>query len=117
MVERLTAQWGENHAVPTKFDLDFAWDMSKKEWQELQCIFDRLAEFEDAEEHRNKGCEYCLQEETMAYGEDSMKRSAYIYLDGNLLTADLYSDSMAVAICFCPMCGKPLKEKHETDII
>jgi len=70
----------------------------------------RLAELEDAEEQRNKGCEYCLQEETMAYGEDSMKRSAYIYLDGNLLTADLYSDSMAVAICFCPMCGRKLKE-------
>lgn len=46
-MERLTAQWGENHAVPTKFNLDFAWDMSKSEWQELQCAFDRLAAYED----------------------------------------------------------------------
>lgn len=57
---------------------------------------------------RDKGCEYCLQESVMAYGMDKLEREAYIYLDGNLLTADLYSDSMAVAICFCPMCGRRL---------
>ena len=40
---------------------------------------------------------------------DSMQRTGRIYIDGNLLTADLYSESMAVAVCCCPMCGKRLE--------
>ena len=59
---------------------------------------------------RSTGCEYCTQGEEMAYGVDTLKRTAHIYLDGNLLTADLYSDLMAVAVCYCPMCGRKLKE-------
>ena len=59
------------------------------------------------------GCEYCNDGEAMAYGQDSLRRAGYIYLDGNLLTADLYSDSMAVAVCYCPMCGKKLEVEHE----
>lgn len=57
-----------------------------------------------------KGCEYCADREDLAFGHDSAKRVGIIYLDGNLLVADLYSESMAVAVCFCPMCGKSLKE-------
>jgi uncharacterized Zn finger protein (UPF0148 family) len=64
---------------------------------------------------REKGCEYCLQGEDLAYGHDSMQRTGRIYLDGKLLTADLYSESMAVAVCYCPMCGKRLEEHHEAD--
>lgn len=59
---------------------------------------------------RQTGCEHCCAGEELGYGRDSLGRSAYLYLDGNLLTADLYSDSMAVAIRFCPMCGKPLND-------
>ena len=59
---------------------------------------------------RSNGCEYCTQGEEMAYGVDTLKRTAHFYLDGNLLTADLYSDSMSVAVCYCPMCGRKLKE-------
>lgn len=58
---------------------------------------------------RMSGCEYCADREDLAFGHDSMKRVGSIYIDGNLLVADLYSESMAVAVCFCPMCGKPLK--------
>jgi len=58
---------------------------------------------------RREGCEYCLQGEDLAYGQDSVQRTGRIYLDGNLLTADLYTDSMAVAVCFCPVCGRKLK--------
>ena len=58
---------------------------------------------------RSKGCEYCLQGEDLAYGLDSMQRTGRIYIDGNLLTADLYSESMAVAVCCCPMCGRRLE--------
>jgi hypothetical protein len=63
---------------------------------------------------RREGCEYCLQGEDLAYGQDSVQRTGRIYLDGNLLTADLYTDSMAVAVCFCPMCGRKLEgsESH-----
>lgn len=57
---------------------------------------------------RSKGCEYCTQGEEMAYSVDTLKRTAHIYLDGNLLTADLYSDSMSVAVCYCPVCGRKL---------
>lgn len=64
-----------------------------------------------AQAERDKGCEYCLEHEDMGWGVDSMKRIGRIYLDGNLLTADLYSDSMAVAVCYCPMCGKKLEGK------
>lgn len=66
-------------------------------------------------QEREKGCEYCQQGEEMAYGQDSMKRTAYIYLDKNLLVADLYSESMAVAVCYCPVCGKRLEVHHEAD--
>ena len=65
-------------------------------------------------QEREKGCEYCADHEDLAFGHDSMKRAGSIYIDGNLLVADLYSESMAVAVCFCPMCGKPLKgETHD----
>lgn len=60
---------------------------------------------------REKGCEYCLQGEDLAYGLDSMQRTGRIYIDGNLLTADLYSESMAVAVCRCPVCGRKLEGK------
>jgi hypothetical protein len=59
---------------------------------------------------RMSGCEYCADREDLAFGHDSMKRVGSIYIDGNLLVADLYSESMAVAVCYCPMCGKSLKE-------
>lgn len=64
---------------------------------------------------REKGCECCLQGEDLAYGHDSMQRTGRIYLDGKLLTADLYSESMAIAVCYCPICGKRLEERHEAD--
>lgn len=62
---------------------------------------------------RDKECEYCTQQEELAYGRDSMERAGYIYLDGNLLTADLYSESMAAVICYCPMCGRKLTPPKE----
>lgn len=67
------------------------------------------------QEERKKGCEYCLQGEDLAYGHDSMQRTVRIYIDGNLLTADLYSESMAVAVCCCPICGREVEVEHETD--
>ena len=62
------------------------------------------------QQERTSGCEYCNDGEAMAYKQDSLRRAGYIYLDGNLLTADLFSESMAVAVCYCPMCGKKLRE-------
>ena len=62
---------------------------------------------------RERGCEYCADREDLAFGHDSMKRVGSIYIDGNLLVADLFSESMAVAVCYCPMCGKSLKEGEE----
>ena len=62
---------------------------------------------------RNKGCEWCLQGEDLAYGLDSMQRTGRIYIDGNLLTADLYSESMVVAVCYCPVCGKRLEVEQD----
>lgn len=44
---RLTTRSAHDHAVPTEFDLDFAWDISKAEWAGLQRIFDYLADYED----------------------------------------------------------------------
>lgn len=79
-----------------------------------QCEFVKIALsalHEQAE--REKGCEYCKDSEDLAYGHDSMQRTGRIYLDGNLLTADLYSESMAAAICFCPMCGKRLEVGYD----
>ena len=46
-MERLTAQWGENHAVPTKIDLDFVFDLDDKAYGGLTEILDRLAAYED----------------------------------------------------------------------
>lgn len=83
---------------------------------ECQCHRETMVQAVEAlreKMERSKWCEYCTQGEEMAYGQDSMKRTAYIYLDGNLLTADLYSESMAVAVCYCPMCGKRLEVEHE----
>lgn len=47
-MDRLTAQWGENHAVPTKFDLaDFALKLENPEWDGFTKILDRLAAYEE----------------------------------------------------------------------
>ena len=73
---------------------------------------DALAALREQAE-REKGCEYCLQGEDLAYGLDSMQRTGRIYIDGNLLTSDLYSESMAVAVCFCPVCGKRLEVEQD----
>jgi hypothetical protein len=56
-------------------------------------------------QERDKGCEYCTDYEDLA----SMKRVGCIYIDGNLLVADLYSESMAAEVRYCPMCGKELE--------
>lgn len=67
------------------------------------------------QQERSEGCDCCLLGEELATSRDSMKRNAYIYLDGNLLTADLYSESMAVAVCYCPVCGRPLTATPKED--
>ena len=45
-MDRLTAQYGKNHAVPTKFDLDFVFRVDKDVWDGLTNIFDRLDAYE-----------------------------------------------------------------------
>lgn len=47
---RLTKKWGNNPAVPCKFNLDFIFDMNDKDYLELQAIFEKLAYYEDLEE-------------------------------------------------------------------
>lgn len=49
-MERLTKKWGNNPAVPCKFNLDFIFDMNDKDCLELQAIFEKLAYYEDLEE-------------------------------------------------------------------
>ena len=61
------------------------------------------------------GCEYCRDGENLAYGHDSMQRTGMIYIDRNLLTADLFSESMAVPIFYCPVCGGALEAKREKE--
>lgn len=48
-MERLTHRIGNNPAVPTKFDLDFAFKTfdDDQAWAGLTAIFDRLAAYED----------------------------------------------------------------------
>lgn len=46
-MDRLTAQWGENHAVPTKFDLEDFAKLEDPEWNGITDIMDRLAAYED----------------------------------------------------------------------
>lgn len=46
-MDRLTKQYGGNPAVPTKFDLDFAFQTDDEAWHGLTEIFNRLAEYED----------------------------------------------------------------------
>ncbi len=45
-MERLTKRWGANHAVPTKINLDFIFDLDDATSQGLTDIFDRLAAYE-----------------------------------------------------------------------
>lgn len=80
--------------------------LAHRNLQALGISIDSLRE----KQKRDKGCEYCTDNEDLAFGHDSTKRVGCIYIDGNLLVADLYSESMAVAVCYCPMCGKSLKE-------
>ena len=81
------------------------WTCRPSERQAAQLALTALRE----QAERSEGCEYCLQGEDLAYGLDSMQRTGRIYIDGNLLTADLYSESMAVAVRFCPVCGRRLE--------
>lgn len=45
-MERLVKRWGNNHAVPSKFNLDFVFDMDNEAYKGLVEIFDRLDEYE-----------------------------------------------------------------------
>ena len=77
--------------------------------RELKGHVDMAIEALREKQERDKGCEYCSDHEDLAFGHDSLKRVGSIYIDKNLLVADLYSESMAVAVCYCPMCGKRLE--------
>ncbi len=46
-MERLTKQWGNNHAVPTEIDLDFMFRLDDPTSHGLTEILDRLAAYED----------------------------------------------------------------------
>ena len=46
-MERLTAQWGINPAVPTKFDLEEIANTSQNVWNEITKLFNKLAEYEN----------------------------------------------------------------------
>ena len=84
-------------------------DMAKDCADTIESLQAELQKYKQAEVQREKGCEYCKECEPMCYGEDSLKRFGTIYLDGNLLTADLYADSMACTVCYCPICGRKLE--------
>lgn len=45
-MDRLTKQWEGNPAVPTKFDLDFAFQTDDEAWHGLTAIFNLLAQYE-----------------------------------------------------------------------
>ncbi len=47
-MERLTKQWGNNHAVPTEIDLDFMFRLDDPTSHGLTEIIDRLAAYEDS---------------------------------------------------------------------
>ena len=46
-MERLTAQWGENPAVPTKLDLAELLDVPEHTWKLVDDIIQRLAAYEN----------------------------------------------------------------------
>jgi hypothetical protein len=46
-MERLTKQCGNNRAVPTQFDLDFAFKTDDEAWKGLTDVFNLLAAYED----------------------------------------------------------------------
>lgn len=48
-MERLTKKWG-NNCVPTKLDLEYMFDMSDEQAEQLQAIIKKLADYEEAEE-------------------------------------------------------------------
>lgn len=46
-MERLVTRIGNEPAVPTEFDMDFAFDLDKKTFDKLQRIFNRLCDLTD----------------------------------------------------------------------
>lgn len=48
-MDRLTARYGDNRAVPTRVDLTFAFDIDDEDYLGLADIFDRLADYEETE--------------------------------------------------------------------
>lgn len=46
-MERLVTRIGNEPAVPTEFDMDFAFDLDKETFDKLQRIFNRLCDLTD----------------------------------------------------------------------
>ena len=46
-MDRLTVQYSNNPAVPTKFDLDFVMNLDDANWKELDKLIQRLAAYEN----------------------------------------------------------------------
>jgi hypothetical protein len=83
---------------------------------------DRLANYEDAEEQREKGCEFCIREKQIELS--SKLPGKWILRIGNWLNMamnkleiehqyDRLNHSVRFEIYFCPMCGRKLGEPHE----
>ena len=71
-------------------------------YTEIDEIMTRLAEFEDAEEVKNKGCDFCNSHEH------------YLFYAGysQQLDFDKFDERETEEVNFCPVCGKPLKEDN-----
>lgn len=69
-MERLTAQWGNNHAVPTKIYLDFMFGLDDDTSQGLTEIFDRLAAYEDT---GLEPCDYAAMKAALEQADTAKK--------------------------------------------
>ena len=69
-------------------------------YTEIDEIMNRLSEFEDTEEQRNEGCEFCKNHEHYSFYAGYSQQ----------LDVDKFDEKEIEEINFCPNCGKPLKD-------
>lgn len=78
----------------------------------------RLKMYEDQEEERENGCEYCADSENLYHHSSELHSSMdeNVYISGNDLVVDIGCHSYGSStIKYCPMCGRKLPQPPNTD--
>ena len=106
-MDRLTMT-SDKGGLAFTFDLDVT--CKRREMDKIVALGERLKAYEDVEEQRNKGCDFCCYAD---YPDGKLyPKVGYTFYAGfsQQVQVDEFHEEETEEINFCPMCGRKLKE-------